>query len=264
MFIKQVIFKQLPILGLILFLFSSCNKENFTGERAMHVIINGYYDGPNPIRLAVDTTIYGKNVKNGAFIRNSNSYLGHSVTFPYFEEKTRLVTLTDTITNEVIFKKELPATGSVAMYNFVYFDGKELDLEIPKSNPSTNQLGFYVHYEDSQEPFDIQLFRKDPVTQQEFRVTIAEDVTPGKWVYFDYEILSDFKTRVHLRQTMVQFVKPNTIDQLAFELDLSRNQFSATPFPVEGEQGLVFPIFFAPKASIQQHAFLFYYRDRIL
>ncbi|MFZ4261578.1 hypothetical protein ACFRAE_06020 [Sphingobacterium sp. HJSM2_6] len=230
----------------------------------MHILINGYYDGPNAIRLAIDTTVFGMNVKNGSFIRNGNSNLGHTFVYPYQEEKVRLLTLTDTITNQILFKKELPETGPIGLFNFVYFDGKELDLEIPKSDPSKNLLGFYIHFSESQEPFDIQFYRKDIVTQQEFRVTIAEDLVPGKWNYIDYDIPNDFKLRVHLQNTRIRFVKANTVDQWAFDNSQSKSELSATPLPIAGEKGLVFPIFFAPNSSNQKHAYLFYFHNRLL
>lgn len=246
--------------------FTACNKEDLDVEKAMHIVVNGYNGGANALQMSIDTTLYGITSRNGAYIMKPAAVISQNLVYTYRSDKKRMLTLTDTITKQVVYSRELPENSPKAVFNYIFLDGKELDINAPAADPATNKLGFYVHYIASNEPFDIFLYRKDNTTGQEFRTYLAKNVTPGKWVYLDYAVPADCGTKqiISNSSASVCFTKAGTTDQWAFDNDQNKSQTPANALflPVEEEKGLVQPYFFTPLPYGQGLSKLFFYPER--
>lgn len=256
--------KHIVYITLVAGLFTACNKEDLNVKKAMQIVVNGYNGGQNALQMSIDTTEYNVNVGYGKYIMSSASIIGYSVVYSYGSDKKRLFTLTDTITKQVVYSKELPASGTKAIFNYIFLEGKELDINTPAADPATNKLGFYIYYPTSNEPFDIFLYKKDNTTGQEFRAYIAKNVTPGKWIYVDYVAVADFGTKSFLGNSTVYFTKAGTTDQWAFDNDQSKSTVAANTFflPTVNDLGLVQPYFYKPMPYGQGLAKMFFYPDR--
>lgn len=256
--------KHIAYIFVAMLLFTACNKEEINVEKAVQVLINGYYGGPNALQLSIDTTEYGPNVGYGRYIVNPDYMISHNLVYTYRSDKKRELTLTDTITKQVVYRKELPSNGPKGLFNFVFLEGRELEINPPAADPATNKLGFYIHYPASNEPFDIFLYRRDNSTGQEFRAYIAKNVRPDKWVYLDYTASADFGTKNSVASSTVYFTKAGTTDQWAFYGDQNKSRMDANSMylPTADEKGLVQPYFIKPMPSNQGLARLFFYPDR--
>lgn len=262
---KQYI-KNLAIALLVTIAFTACNKEDLDSGTAVEIVVNGYNGGANALQMSIDTTQYGIAVRYGAYIMKPGAIISQNLVYTYRSSKKRMLTLTDTITKQVVYSKELPASGSKAAFNFIFLDGKELDINAPAAAPTTNKLGFYIHYTASNEPFDISLYRKDNATGQEFRAYLAKNVTPGKWIYLNYAVPADFGTQhiISNSNASVHFTKAGTINEWAFDNDEGKSKASANNMflPVDDEKGLVLPYFYTPSQYDQGLSKLFFYPDR--
>ena len=263
---KQFI-KNITIIALIAGLFTACNKEDLDVEKAMHIVVNGYNGGANDLQMSIDTTQYGIAVRSGAYIMQPAAVISQNLVYSYRSEKKRMLTLTDIVTQQVVYSREVPANSTNAVFNFIFLDGKELDINAPAADLATNKLGFYIHYTSSNEPFDIFLYRRDNTTGQEFRSYLAKNVTPGKWVYLDYAVPADFNTKqiISTSSASLCFTKAGTTDQWAFDNDQNKSTAPANSMglPVEDEKGLVQPYFFTPLPYGQGLFNLFFYPDRL-
>ena len=261
-YIKNVAFTLLIFTAL-----TACNKEDLDVEKAMHIVVNGYNGGANDLQMSIDTTQYGVTSRNGAYIMKPAAVIGQNLVYTYRSEKKRMLTLTDIITKQVVYSRELPENSPKAVFNYIFLDGKELDISAPAADPATNKLGFYIHYTASNEPFDIFLYRKDNTTGQEFRTYLAKNVTPGKWVYLDYAVPADFSTKQIISNSSASlcFTKAGTVDQWAFDDDQNKSTVPANSMglPVEDEKGMVQPYFFTPIPYGQGLSRMFFYPDRL-
>ena len=258
--------KNIALILLVATTFVACNKEELEVEKAMHIVVNGYNGGENSLQMSIDTTQYGQAARSGAFIMKPAAVISQNLVYTHRSGKKRMLTLTDTITKKVVYSRELPANSNNAVFNYIFLDGKELDINDPAVDPSTNKLGFYIHYTASNEPFDIFLYRKDNTTGQEFRSYLAKNVTPGKWIYLDYAVPADFSTKqiISSSSAIVCFTKAGTTDQWAFDDDENKSTVPANSMglPVEDEKGLMQPYFFTPMPYGQGLSKLFFYPDR--
>jgi hypothetical protein len=245
---------------------SACNKEGPAVTKAMYVVINGYNGTAHELVVGIDTTLYGKNVSNAKYVIHPASVIGFSITYTYpDDQQQRMVTLRDPESNKVLFSKPLPATGTKASFNFIYLDGKEMELTPPATDASTNKLGFYVHYAGSSEPFDMFLYKINTETGQEYRHYLAKNIKPGSWAYVDYIASADFGTKSILKNSSIYFTKAGTTDQWAFQDDENSSKVSSFPlsFPITGEKGLVQSYFIAPGSSKLDISRLYFHPDRI-
>jgi hypothetical protein len=252
--------KNLVLILLVAIAATACNKEDLNAEKAMHIVVGGYNGGTNALQMSIDTTEYG-----GAAQFKPASMINNNVVYSYRAGKKPMFTLTDIITKKVVYSRELPANGTKAVFNYIFLDGKELDINAPAADPSTNKLGFYILYNTSNDPFDIFLYRKDNTTGQEFRTYLAKNVTPGKWVYLDYAVPADFGTKPIINSNAsLCFTKAGTTDQWAFDNEQNKSSVPAQSLflPVEDEKGLVQPYFFTPLPYGQGLSKLFFYPER--
>lgn len=234
-------------LVLLSIVFMACNKENNNVEHAMHVVVSGYNGSGNVLQVSIDTVQYDQAAKNGIYIVKPASLLQFNAVYTYVPNgQQRMVTLTDTITKKVVFSKPLPAAGTKVSFIYLFVDGKEMAVPEPAADTATNKLGFYIHYTDSDEPFDMFLYRKDN-TGKEYQTYLAQNVKPNTWIYIDYRAGEKFDNKEIFKDSYIYFTKPGTRDQWAFQDTESKSKASAfgLGFPVAGEKGLVQSYFLA-------------------
>ena len=240
---------------------AACNKEDQDVEKAMHIIVSGYNSGDNPLMIAIDTTRYNRTND----IVKPTSLIGLNIVYTYTTQKERLLTITDTVTKKVVYSKALPVSGSKANFNFVYLDGRELEIQAPTAEPATNKLAFYVQYTTDDSPFDIFLYRMDNDTGAEHRQYLARNVKPRTWINLDYlpdEYFSDYNA---VRAGSICFTKAGTTDQWAFNLDenMSKLDASGLSLPKAGEKGVTLPYFVVHDTNNKlTYTRLFFYPDR--
>lgn len=248
------------LLALLATSIAACNKDNLDVEKGLQVLVNGYNGSGNALQITIDTTKYGHN----NYMIKPASLIGFNVVYTYRSLKEKILTITDTVTKKVLLSKPLPATGTKVNFNFIYIDGREVEVNPPAADPATNKLGFYVHYTDNDEPFDIFLYRMDDATGREYRQYLAKNIKPKTWVYIDYQASPDFSTHTLLTTSQICFTKVGTIDQWAFQESeaMSKLDVSGFSFPKAGEKGLVQPYFLTPGTFRLDFARLFFYPDR--
>ncbi|MFD2556499.1 hypothetical protein [Sphingobacterium tabacisoli] len=250
---------------LLSLVFVACNKEDMIREKAMHIIINGYNGDVNELEVTIDTTVYDKATKNGKFILQPESVIGFNVVYTYNPVvREQILRIKNTGTGKVMYTGALPNEGTKAIFNFIYLDGKELTLEIPQPNPSTNKLGFYLNNTGDNTPIDIFLYRKDESNGAEYRAYLAKNISPNSWIYTDYIAAPAFDDKNKVNKSTICFTKAGTTDEWAIEGDKNQSEVSAfgKGLPLAGEKGLVQPYFFTPNAGVLTHSSLFFYPDR--
>ncbi|NSL88655.1 hypothetical protein [Chitinophaga solisilvae] len=258
---------KIPLLSVLLLLtFTACNKEDEFREKAIQVVINGYNGGADELEVNIDTTRYDKTALGGKFLMKPSAMAGFNVVYTYRAAQLNAdVTIKEPASGKVIFTKPLPATGTLAYYNFVYLDGKILDVPAPAANPAVSKLIFYVHHTASDAPFDMFLYRMDNTTGQEFREYLAKNVKPGTWINVDYTPSAAFNSKNILSGASIYFTKSGTVDQWAFEETEGRSKFSTfgLSFPIEGDAGLVQAYFIAQGRFDLERIRLFHNPDRL-
>ena len=242
--------------------FAACNKETQDMERAMHIVLNGYNGSAAPWQIAIDTVKYTVT----SYIYKPRTIGNFNIGFPYKGQKERYLTIIDTVTKKLLYSKPLPQSGSKAAFNFIYVDGREVEVNPPAADAATNKLGFYVHYKVDDTPFDISMYRKDATTGQEYRYYLAKNVKPETWLYVDYLPAENFATSNDLRETSICFTKAGTTDQWAFEDNETKSKIVAFGLlmPVKTQKGLVQPYFVIPGSSELLYSRLFFYPGRSL
>ncbi|PWG81935.1 hypothetical protein [Pararcticibacter amylolyticus] len=258
-YIKNIVF-----MVLIAGLFTACKKDDLETEKVMQIVINGYNGGVNALQMSIDTTQYDAATANGKYIIGAASGIAQNFAYTYRSEKKRMLTLTDMVTQKVVYSKELPVNAPKGLFNYIFLDGKELEVTPPSADATTNKLGFYIYYPASNEPFDIFLYRVDNSTGQEFREYLARGVMQGQWVYVNYNATADFGTKALLGSSSVYFTKAGTTDQWAFDDDQNKSTISGNSMflPTTIDKGLVQPYFIKPMTSSQGLAKMFFYPDR--
>ncbi|MBC9913920.1 hypothetical protein [Chitinophaga varians] len=247
-------------------LFTACNKEDLKARKVMQVVINGYNGSDHAWQVSIDTTNYDIATAYGKFIIKPAEMIGFNAVYtsPLHQQATPTLTLTDTSTKAVIFSQPLPGSGTKAAFNFIYFDGKALEINPPAAEAATNKLGFYVRHTDGDALFDIFLYRKDATEGTEYRTYIAKNVKPNTWVYADYLSSPDFDTKNELDGAFIYFTKAGTTDQWALGDSEDNSSISAfgMNLPLAGEKGLVQPYFLAHGQFRLEMTRLYFYPDR--
>ncbi len=260
-FFKQHITIILSLFGLF---FAACNKDDQEVTKAMQVLINGYNGSDHAWQVAIDTTVYDASAMHGKFIITPASMIAFNAVYTSPLNQQAMLTLTDTTTRTVLYRKTLPASGTTALFNFIYFDGKELEIQQPAADPATNKLGFYIRNTTGNAPFDVFLYRKDAATGTEYRAYIIKNVKPDSWIYADYVPTADFDSKNELDGATIFFTKAGTTDQWAFgdSEDFSKVPAFGMNFPIAGEKGIVQPYFLTPGADKLDITRLYLYADR--
>lgn len=250
------------LLLLLSVVFVACNKDNLDARKAMHVVINGYNGSENALLVTIDTTAY-----TGNKLLEPTAKFEFNVAYPYPEnQQQKTVTLTDTVTKKIILTKSLPNSGTKAAINFLYIDGKVMEIIPPPADTATNKLGVYIHYTVSDAPIDIFLYRLDNNSGEEYRTYVAKDVKPGSWIYADYVAGEHFNTKGNLdNAASLCFTKAGTTDQWAFEDNesKSRTTVSGMGLPLAGEKGLVLSYLITPGIFQLDYARMFFHPDRV-
>ncbi len=256
--------KNIAFILVAMVLFTACNKENLDAEKAMQILLNGYNGGPNTLQMSIDTTQYGPEVAYGRYMINPASIIDKNLAYTYRANQKPELVLTDIVTKQIVYRKQLPTEGPKGLFNFIFLEGRELEINPPASDPATNKLGFYIYYPTNNDPFDVILYRRDNSTGQEFRSYLAKNVTPSRWLYVDYTADANFATKSLLGSSTVQFTKAGTTNEWAFDNDQARSSISTNGFflPTTEEKGLVQPYFITPKPNNQGLVRLFFYADR--
>lgn len=247
---------------LLLTVFTACNKEELGAEKALYVVVNGYNGGAHALEIAIDTTRYSATQK----LVQPNEIIGFSTIFTHRRERGDvLLTFRDTLTKQVVFSKPVSLSDNKVSVNFMYLDGKPLEVAPPAADTATNKLPFYVQYTDSDEPFDMFLYRQDANTGEEFRYYLAKNIKPGSWVLVNYVAPPAFMSAAFLNQTSIYCTKAGTTDQWAFGDNeyMSKLSVSGMFLPVNNEKGLVQSYCLLPKDGQLQYARMFFYPDRV-
>lgn len=253
--------KAARLLLLLSLVFVACNKDSLDARKAMQVVINGYNGSENALLVTIDTTAY---TGNKVLAPTAKFEFNVAYTYPGNQQE-KIVTLTDTVTQKIIFTKSLPNSGTKAAINFLYLDGKVMEITPPPADTATNKLGFYIHYTLSEMPVDIFLYRLDNNTGEEYRTYLAKDVKPGNWVYVDYVAGEKFGTKGTLDDAAsLCFTKAGTTDQWAFEDNEYKSRTTAgMGLPLAGERGLVLSYLITPGIFQLEYARMFFHPDRV-
>jgi len=238
--------------------FQGCEKEMLDGEKGQHILLNGYYGGNNPLRIAIDTTIF----KHQNDIIQPRSNINFSKAFSFNTAKKRFLTLTDTVTKKVVHQVELPSDLVRVNFNFIQIDGKNQDVIPPAADSKSNKLGFFIYDSRIDYPIDIFLYRKES-TGKEIKELIAEKVLPGKWIYVDYMASKNFGIENDLRSSFLTFTKSNSPSKWAFEDNEFKSKLPTLGLflPKLNDTGKVQPYFITPFVSNQLFSRLFFYLE---
>lgn len=261
---RKFINYKMPILWLLLLIatFIACNKEEQDIRKAMHVVINGYNGSVNTLQVTIDTTVY-----SGDKVLKPTAKFEFNVAYAYTEKhQQKTVVITDTVTKQVVFTKPLSSGTTRAAINFLYINGKVMEVQSPTPDISTNKLGFYIHYTDNETPLDISLYRMDNTTGKEYRTYLAKNVKPGSWIYVDYLAGADFNTKTNVDDAAsLCFTRTGTTDQWAFEDDESKSKMSVSgiQLPLAGEKGLVQQYVITPGPYMLDYARMYFHPDRV-
>ncbi|MBO9728563.1 MAG: hypothetical protein J7623_08000 [Chitinophaga sp.] len=259
-------YQQLAILLLcLLFGCMACNKEEIAPEKAIHVIINGYNGGGDPLEVQIDTTKYDKTVMSAKYVFQPASLVGFNAVYTYRSGSVApVLTIRNPANDSILYRHALPVAETKALVNFLYVDGKIQELQPPQVNPGTNQLGFYLQYTDSEALVDIFLYRVDENTGTTYRAYLAKNVRPRTWTYVDYLPAKDFENANDLNNATIYFTKAGTTDEWAFGGDETPSKLTAQglSLPKAGEKGLVQPYFIIPQGWELGFSRLFFYADR--
>lgn len=250
---------------LLVTIFVACNKEDMTGQKAMQVLVSGYNGSADEFEISIDTTRYDKTVSNGKFVLKPSSAFEFNAVYTYpTAKKPGMLSIKNPVTGQVLYHKPLPEKGTKAIFNFIYIDSKELDVNVPAADANTNKLGFYMHYTENNDPVDIFLYRKDESSGQEYREYLAKNVLPRTWVYINYLATVNFNDKNELGKSSFYITKAGTTDQWAFQDSetMSKLDASGLSLPLGGEKGLVQPYFITPGTFRLDFSRLFFYPDR--
>ncbi|MCW3464481.1 hypothetical protein [Chitinophaga nivalis] len=260
---KLAIYLIIP--AIIALLIAGCNKDDLRVEKSIHIVINGYNGSTNELEVAIDTTRYGKSSSREKSTIPPAAVSPFNTVYTYYSgQNPGSVTITDPVTQKELFNKPLPASGTKAFYNFIYLDGKELEIKVPAADAATNKLVFYIYDATNETPFDVFLYRIDNNTGQEFRQNLAKNVKANTWFYTDYIPSADFNSKNMLSSSYICFTKAGTIDQWAFQDSESMSKLSAfgMALPIGGEKGIVQAYFIVPGRSQLEKSSLFFHPDR--
>jgi hypothetical protein len=245
--------------------FTACNKDDLTGQKAMQLVVTGYNGTADELEVAIDTTRYDKTVSYGKFIFKPLSIFDFGAVYTYpTAKKPGLLSIKNSVTGKILFSKSLPENGTKAIFNFIYINEKILDIPLPAVDATTNKLGFYLHYNENNDPVDVFLYRKDQSTGTEYREYLAKKVLPKSWISVDYIASVNFDDKNELRAASIYITKAGTLDQWAFQdmESMSKVSVFGMGLPLAGEKGLVQSYFIAAGANELERSRLFFHPDR--
>lgn len=261
-------YRKLPVLLMLLFIaFTACNKEEIATQKAIQVVVSGYNGSNEQLEVSIDTTRYDASVMNEKYLLKPLSLFEFNVVYTYRPTAVLpVLSIRNSENDSILFTSPLSASGTKAQFNFTYLDGKLQELHPPEANAGANKLGFYVQYPDSEDPFDIFLYRTDANTGVEYRQYLAKNVHPGTWTYIDYTPAKAFDDTNDLGKSNIYFTKAGTTDQWAFLNDETQSKIAASglQLPRAGEIGLVQPYFIIPRGWELGFSRLFFHPDRQL
>jgi hypothetical protein len=252
----------LLLLLLLSSVFTACNKEELGAEKALYVVVNGYNGGTHALEIAIDTTRY----TNWQKLAAPSALMGFNTIYTYRQgAREALLTLRDTLTKQIVFSKSLNLSNNQVAINFMYVDGKPSEFTPPAADTATNKLSFYVQHTDSEDPFDMFLYRRDFTTGEEFRHYLAKNIKPGNWVTVNYVAAAGFGTDAFLDQSSIYCTKAGTTDQWAFLEKESHSKMSVSGMylPINNEKGLVQSYCLLPGGWQLQYARMFFYPGRV-
>src|SRR5690349_20164935 len=120
---------------LLMATFLACNKEDLTGQKAMQVVVNGYNGGTDELEIVIDTTRYDKTVSNGKFVLKPALTFDFNVVYTYpAAKKPGTLSIKNPESGKILYSKPLPESGTKAVFNFIYIDGKEIDVNTPAAD----------------------------------------------------------------------------------------------------------------------------------
>jgi hypothetical protein len=244
---------------------TACNKEPLVAEKAIHILINGYNGGSDKLEVSIDTTRFDASLLHEKYIQKPLSLFDFNAVYTYRPGAVQpVLSIKNPVNDSVLYSYTLPASGTKALLNIMYLDGKLQELHPPEANAGSNKVGFYIRYTDSEAPIDIFLYRMDANTGMEYRHYLAKNVRPGNWIYIDYLAAEHFDKTEYLGKANVYFTRAGTIDQWAFLDDETQSKIAAQglSFPKAGETGLVQPYFIIPRGWELGYSRMFFYIDR--
>lgn len=250
---------------LLLLSFTACNKENLNQQKAMQIVVNGYNGSANALQVIIDTTTYGKWVSNSKHMIKPASVFEFSIVYTYpFNQPPQRIMLQDTVTRKIVYSQPFPTSGTKAVFNYLYMDGKEVPVPAPATGTSGNPLSFYIRYTDNDEPFDILLYRTNNSTGQEYRSWLAKNVKPNTWIQVDYTADTAFNSNEKLGSASICFTKPGNTHQWAFRDNesASKQSVGGMGFPKAGETGIALSWFLIPGDWTLETSRLFFHPDR--
>lgn len=215
---------------------AACNKEK-EQVKAVSIEIMGYNVGNTQLQVSVDTVVFRNDiVEPDRLINFSRIY-----TYPSGKGQS-LLSIKDLITGAEMYRQQINLNeGLELFYPFVLINGSQLAINPPVAEPSTNKLGFYIHYPASNDLIDIYL--KNPAGQM---VRVAANVQPSNWVYVDYIPEDGFKDPNP--SYTLHFMKAGTTDSWAFQDSewMSMAYESTLYFPKSEQKGQVRSYFVTP------------------
>ncbi|ASZ11195.1 hypothetical protein KTO58_19220 [Chitinophaga pendula] len=229
----------IKLLGLfvLLIIFNACSKET-AQTKAINIEVWGYNVGDAILETSIDTTVYRN------FITLPNKPVTFSKVYTYPSAKKEVsVTIKNKISGAALYRQQINLETSELelFFPFVLINGNVLKVEPATADLTTNKLGFYIHYPQSDAPLDI--FLKNDAGQM---VYIARNVKPGSWIYANYLPQEGFKDKS--KSYTLYFTQTGATDSWYFEDSEAKSkvdEFGLT-FPKGEEKGLVRTYFVTP------------------
>lgn len=229
--------QQLGLYLLLLAGLGACNKDADV-TKAVSIEMRGFNIGNSELEVSIDTMVYRKDkvpANTEINFRRVFTYPG-SINDVAFKVK-------DLTSGKEVYQQQLHLNnGELERYlPFVFIDGRQLEIQPPAADPSTNKMGFYIHYPASNDLIDV--FMQNDEGQIAY---LAKNVTPSTWVYADYaghEGFNNPNTNYNL-----YFTKAGTTDVWAFNDNqyMSLGHEDALLIPQQGQKGRVCSYFITP------------------
>lgn len=205
---KQIIstIRLLVVMVLSSSMFMACNKEEEL-IKAVSIEVWGYNVGDTELEVSVDTVVY----RNFRIQPNKPVSFGKVYKYPS-NSLQALLKIKDITSGKAVFQQHLSLGGEdlELFFPLVLINQQPLTINSPVADPSTNKLGFYIHYPQSSDALDIYL--KNESGQM---VYIAKSVKPSTWTYVDYILENGFKEAG--KNYTLHFTKTGTTDSWAFQ-----------------------------------------------